>query len=241
MIKKILPLFLLLSFFIGFSSYKNSTPNENILSYEVDLTKQHLEFYWKDDNGNILKSIKNLNDHLYKNKQTLLFAMNGGMYKQDNAPQGLYIEKHKVLSPIDSNSGNGNFYLKPNGIFYITKNNKAAVCETSLFKNDSNISFATLSGPMLVVNGNIHSAFKEGSVNLNIRNGVGILPNNKIVFAMSKTPINFYDFAVYFKNLGCKDALYLDGYVSRTFLPSKNWVQLDGNFGVLIGVSKAIK
>jgi uncharacterized protein YigE (DUF2233 family) len=76
----------------------------------------------------------------------------------------------------------------------------------------------------------------KGSTNLNIRNGVGILPNNNIVFAMSKKEINFYDFAAYFQKLGCKNALYLDGFVSRTYLPEKHWLQEDGNFGVMIGV-----
>ncbi|MEO6719284.1 MAG: phosphodiester glycosidase family protein, partial [Ferruginibacter sp.] len=80
-------------------------------------------------------------------------------------------------------------------------------------------------------------AFKKGSANLNVRNGVGILPDNKIVFAMSKKEINFYDFAEYFKSIGCKNALYLDGLISRTYLPEKKWMQIDGNFGVIIGVT----
>lgn len=40
------------------------------------------------------------------------------------------------------------------------------------------------------------------------------------------------------KKKGCKNALYLDGFVSRTYLPEKNWSQLDGNFGVIIGVTE---
>ena len=91
---------------------------------------------------------------------------------------------------------------------------------------------------MLVVDGQIHSAFTQGSSNLNIRNGVGILPNNKILFAMSKKEINFYDFATFFQNMGCESALYLDGFVSRTYFPEKNWIQMDGNFGVIIGVTQ---
>ena len=94
---------------------------------------------------------------------------------------------------------------------------------------------------MLLIDGNIHSAFKQGSSNLNIRNGVGILPNGDILFAMSTVEINFYDFALYFKNLGCKNALYLDGFVSRMYCPEKNQKQLDGNFGVMIGVTQEIK
>ena len=71
--------------------------------------------------------------------------------------------------------------------------------------------------------------------NLNIRNGVGILPNGQLIFGMSKQKINFYDFASFFKSLGCKNALYLDGYISKTYLPSKNWISQDGKFGIIIG------
>ena len=83
----------------------------------------------------------------------------------------------------------------------------------------------------------MHHAFKKGSSNVQIRNGVGILPDGNLIFAMSKEPVNFYDFAQYFESLGCKNALYLDGFVSRTYLPSKNWIQDDGDFGVIIGVT----
>ena len=91
---------------------------------------------------------------------------------------------------------------------------------------------------MLLIDGKIHSAFNSESTNLNIRNGIGILPDNKIVFVMSKKEINFYDFANYFKKLGCKNALYLDGFVSRTYSVKDNWLQTDGNFGVMIGITK---
>jgi uncharacterized protein YigE (DUF2233 family) len=91
---------------------------------------------------------------------------------------------------------------------------------------------------MLLIDGVVHPAFKQGSTNVNVRNGVGVLPDGKVVFAMSKTAVNFYDFAMYFKNLGCSNALYLDGFVSRMYLPEKNWVEKDGNFGVIIAVTK---
>jgi uncharacterized protein YigE (DUF2233 family) len=97
---------------------------------------------------------------------------------------------------------------------------------------------STQSGLMLIIDGEIHPAFKEGSSSLYVRNGVGILPDNRIVFAMSREAVNFYSFANYFKSLGCRNALYLDGFVSRTYLPEKDWTQLDGNFGVMIGVTK---
>jgi uncharacterized protein YigE (DUF2233 family) len=83
----------------------------------------------------------------------------------------------------------------------------------------------------------MHPAFREGSTNLNVRNGVGLLPGNKILFAMSRKEINFFDFARFFAQMGCRNALYLDGFVSRTYAPSENWIQIDGDFGVIIGVT----
>lgn len=223
----------------AFISHKSQ--NENILSYSVNPKTQELKFYWKDDKGQLFRSIQNLKTYLEKKDQTLIFAMNAGMYKKDNSPQGLYIENAVIKAQLDTTKGAGNFYLKPNGVFYISENNESYICKTQEFKNINNAKYATQSGPMLVVDGQINPLFTNGSKNLNIRNGVGVLPDNTIVFAMSKTEINFYDFATYFKELGCKNALYLDGFVSRTYLPEKSWTQTDGNFGVIIGVTNGIE
>lgn len=216
---------------------KADISDERFVAYQVDVKTQDLRFYWKNEHNEIFKSIQHLKDWLGKNKKDLVFAMNGGMYKEDNSPLGLYIENSKVLSPLNKANTNGNFYLKPNGVFYITADNKAFICSTDSFKNSSKIKYATQSGPMLVIDGQIHPAFKKGSANLNVRNGVGIMPDNRVVFAMSKTAINFYDFAEYFQSIGCKNALYLDGFVSRTYLPEKNWIQTDGNFGIIIAAT----
>lgn len=212
--------------------------NDKFISYVADTRNQEIKLYWKNDKQESFSSIQRLKDWLGNKQQHLVFAMNGGMYKPGKSPVGLYIENQVTLSPIDTTSGSGNFYLKPNGVFYITTANVAAICNSERFINNGKIRYATQSGPMLVVNGKIHPAFQPGSANLNIRNGVGILSDNKVVFVMSKQEVNFYDFANYFKRMGCKNALYLDGLVSRTYLPAKNWVQTDGNFGVIIGISE---
>lgn len=229
-----------LLFIIAIISFtqKQSFEKDDILSYTVDLQTQDLQFFWKDDKGEILKSIQHLKTFVESKNLTLTFAMNGGMFDKNFAPQGLFIQDKKIVAALDTSSGNGNFYLKPNGVFYITTDNLPFVCKTLDFKDNGQVKYATQSGPMLVIDGQIHPVFKKGSKNLNIRNGVGILPNNKVVFAMSKAEINLYDFAKYFQDLGCKNALYLDGFVSRTYLPEKKWMQLDGRFGVIIGVVK---
>lgn len=211
--------------------------NDNMLSYVVSTKSHDLRFYWRDDSARIFRSIANLQTWLNSNYKTLVFATNGGMFKPDNSPQGLFIQEYTTLTPLDTSSGNGNFYLKPNGVFYVTHENSAVICRTEEFSANSRIRFATQSGPMLVIHGEIHPSFTQGSSNVHIRSGVGILPDNNVVFAMSKEKINLYDFATYFKELGCKNALYLDGFVSRIYLPEKQWMQTDGDFGVIIGVT----
>jgi uncharacterized protein YigE (DUF2233 family) len=209
-----------------------------ILSYEVNLEKQNLQFFLKNESGEYYNTFYNLKKELENKDEELVFAMNGGMFMKDYTPLGLYIEngveKHKINKTQEDF---GNFYMQPNGIFYITEDKKGVVCKSTDFEN-KNIQYATQSGPMLVIDGKLHPKFNEGSKNLNIRNGVGILPNGNVLFAMSKKKINFYDFAQYFKKIGCKNALYLDGFVSRTYLPSKGYKTNGGKFGVIIGVVK---
>ena len=210
-----------------------------ILSHIVDLKQQNLKLYWKDDSGKNLSNFKRLKEYLINDKnEELIFAMNGGMYLKDRSPQGLFIENGIIKKEMNNvQSAYGNFYLQPNGVFFITDTKEGGVCPTYDFSYKG-VRFATQSGPMLVIDGKIHSKFTKGSSNLNIRNGVGVLPDGKLIFAMSKQEINLYDFASYFKSLGCKNALYLDGFVSKTYLQSKNWISTQGNFGVMIGETK---
>ncbi|NJM78540.1 MAG: hypothetical protein HC854_00905 [Flavobacterium sp.] len=222
----------------GFILFQKFNQNEKFVTYKVNLKEKEIKFYWKSDYAINFKSIGNLKDWLSQKNEELLFATNGGMYKKDYSPQGLYIENFEVKNQLDTIEGKGNFYLKPNGVFYITNDKKGIICTTENFKNNATIQYATQSEPILVIDSKIHDAFKKDSQNLNIRNGVGILDNGEIIFAMSKKEINFYDFASFFKALGCKNALYLDGFVSRTYLPEENWIQTDGNFGVIIGITK---
>lgn len=210
-----------------------------VISYIVDPSTQDLRFFWKDAAGNNYSNFEQLQLDLQKQNKELVFAMNGGMYNRDLSPQGLYIEEGKTYAKLDSKKeGYGNFYLQPNGIFYLTKEKKGVVCTTQNFIASTSIECATQSGPMLVIAGAIHPKFREGSENLHIRNGVGVLPDGKLLFAMSKAKINLYDFASYFQQYGCENALYLDGFVSKVYLPTKNWKQEKGTLGVMIGEIK---
>ena len=249
-----LPILLALTSFIIYQNVRNQDvpitqqdPNYTIdesklITYEVNPSIQKLDFYWKDKTGKNYENFGKLKESLQKQNKELVFATNGGMFQRDLSPQGLFIQNGNLQTKIDTlQKGYGNFYMQPNGVFYLTNQNSPVVCTTKKYlemKNYQHIKYATQSGPMLVIDGKIHPKFRKGSTNLNIRNGVGILPNGSILFAMSKEEINFYDLAIFFKQNGCQNALYLDGFVSKTYLPSKSWKQTDGVFGVIIAEIK---
>ncbi len=215
------------------------------ISYEAKPDSGEIRIYWKDDNGKILGSINNLKNFVTQQGYSLEYACNGGMYMENRSPLGYYIEQGKTLQKINTKTGSGNFYLAPKGVFFIGSNNKPAIksIETATDRDilkKENISYLTQSGPMLVHKNTINSLFTRGSNNINVRNGVGILPNGNAYFAMSTYPVNFYDFAKHFKDKGCKEALYFDGFVSRSFCPQQNYNQLGGNFGVMVAVVKRV-
>ena len=228
---------------IGLFIWNKSSKKDdaNFITYEVNFKNDKVKLYWKNDSNHILKSISNLKTFTDSKNERLVFATNAGMYKIDNSPQGLFIQNGILVNDTDTTKGTGNFYLTPNGVFYINKDESTFIKTTANFKMNNDIGFATQSGPMLIIENEINSIFNKTSTNLNIRNGVGITADKKVIFAMSKTAISFYDFANYFKTMGCTNALYLDGFVSRTYLPEKNWMQIDGNFGVMVGVTRKEK
>ena len=212
--------------------------DETFATFTVDSNDANVEFFLKDDEANYLKSIENLKSYVEKNGKRLRFAMNGGMYQEDNKPLGLFVQNQKTITPLNTREAKGNFYLKPNAVFYITTDRRAFISRTENFTDAGQVKFATQSGPMLLVDGEINSQFTQDSDNVQIRNGVCVLENNRVIFAISKKTVNFYDFAQHFKNLNCKDALYLDGFVSRMYLPEQEIEPLDGNFGVIIGITE---
>jgi len=206
----------------------------------ADTQKIEIIFYFKDNNNQLFQNIDNLKSWLEKQNKKLIFATNGGIYNANYTPHGLYIENGIILSKLDTLSGEGNFYIKPNGVFYIDKENNAYICKTEDFKYSKKIKYATQSGPILLIDGEINPCLKEDSESLYIRNGVGILPDNKVVFTISKKEINLYNLAKFFKDIGCKNALYLDGIISKMYYPEGNIEQLDGILVVIIAVISGI-
>ncbi|MEO0404805.1 MAG: phosphodiester glycosidase family protein [Bacteroidota bacterium] len=201
----------------------------------ADPTSGNLRMSLKNDTGAHFGSLKNLIRYEAQLGNEVKFAMNGGMYMENQNPLGLYIENGEQFRKLNRvKEAFGNFYLQPNGVFYINKDNHAEISVTTNVKDVSDMKFATQSGPMLLIDGDYHPKLNKGSSNLRVRNGVGILPDGLVMFAISKKPVNFYDFATLFKQNGCQQALYLDGFVSRMYCPSSDVQQQGGRFGVII-------
>ena len=172
----------------------------------------------------------------------LVFAMNAGMYRRDRSPVGLYVEDGADLRGISTKDGPGNFHMKPNGVFVIDENGRAAVLATPAYvarvgDAQEKPRYATQSGPMLVIDGAVHPRFIPGSDSLKRRNGVGVRDDGRVVFAISDAPVNFETFARLFRDaLACPNALYLDGTISRLYAPEIRRQEPGVAMGPIVGV-----
>lgn len=180
-----------------------------------------------------------LSRDLKQEGEYLAFAMNGGMYEHDLSSVGLLVTDGIERKALDRGKSWGNFYLKPNGVFFLD-NRRAGVMETEAYAA-AGISpdFATQSGPMLVVDGALHPAFLPQSDSLQIRNGVGVSEKGEAVFAMSLVPVRFHDFATLFRDdLDCRNALFLDGSISSLFAPGLDRYDNVNPMGPIVAVVK---
>ena len=203
----------------------------------ADLRLVQLKMFWKDPSGQPFSSLENLDKHLSKNKIRLLAATNAGIFDTSQAPLGLHIERGKVLHALKTRRvGYGNFYLQPNGVFFLDKFG-THLLETLEYAQVSPAAIeATQSGPMLVRNGKIHAAFQKNSLNRLPRNTIGVENQHKVHLVISDDWVNFYDTALFMRDvLKCPNALYLDGSISAMRIP-KSREDYDGAFGGMIGI-----
>ncbi len=207
--------------------------------------KLQLKLFWRVDNDNTNKSVKplytfNKLKNSFTEKETLVFAMNAGMYNEAFAPIGYTVINNQQILSLNLKNGAGNFHLMPNGVFwwnddgfYITESQVM----NEMLKSGSIPKYATQSGPMLVLNGKLHAKFKENSKSKKIRNGVGVCDNGMIKFVTSDTPVNFYNFAKLFKeDLQCDNALFLDGGIATALYAPDVQRKDTKNMGVMIGL-----
>ncbi|MEM8730289.1 MAG: phosphodiester glycosidase family protein [Pseudomonadota bacterium] len=173
--------------------------------------------------------------------ERLAFAMNAGMYHDDRSPVGHYVENGLELKRVIPNAGPGNFGLLPNGVFCI-RDGRADVIETLAFiEENPDCRFATQSGPMLVIDGELHPRFLPDSTSRFVRNGVGTSADGtRAVFAISRNAVRFHDFGRLFRDeLGLPNALYFDGNISRLYAPGIGRNDPGFSLGPIVGVVEA--
>ena len=102
------------------------------------------------------------------------------------------------------------------------------------------VRYATQSGPMLVIGGDIHPVFIPNSSDRTRRSGIGVCEGGLVHLVISDGQVNFYDFAQVFRdNLKCQNALFLDGgrgtgiYVPELGRRDSSW---HGGFGPIFGI-----
>lgn len=202
----------------------------------VDPARERLQLFLNDEQGRPYKRMENLAAALAGRGQRLAFAMNAGMYHADYSPVGLFVADGTEVSPLNLARGKGNFFLQPNGVFLVTDAG-AQVVESAAYPDlAGKARIATQSGPLLLSGGSINPLFDPGSRSVFIRNGVCAI-DGKAIFVISDTPLNFYDFARYFRDtLKCHDALYLDGSISSLYSPALGRSDSRANLGPIIGV-----
>ncbi|MEE2944051.1 MAG: phosphodiester glycosidase family protein [Pseudomonadota bacterium] len=203
----------------------------------VDNQAADIRLFLRDDNGQILGGFGAVRNSLEPD-ESLAFAMNGGMYHPDRRPVGYYVEEGKQVQRLFPNAGPGNFGLVPNGVYCI-RDDRADVVESKKFEaRPLDCTFATQSGPMLVINGALHPRFLENSSSRFVRNGVGTSADgSQSFFVKSESAVNFHTFARFFKDhLRMPQALFLDGKVSRIYAPQIGRSDAGFPLGPIIGV-----
>lgn len=205
----------------------------------VDLVHEQLQLFWRDETGQPYRRFSALRDALAKQSKTLEFATNGGMYRPDYSPVGLFVADGRELKPLNHHTGPGNFSQQPNGVFLV-EGHGARVLSTEEYAEEKPHAFlATQSGPMLVHHGELTSSpvMNPKSQSRRIRNGVCTPSPSTAAFVFSDSPVTFHEFAVYFRaSLGCTEALYLDGSISSLYAPQLARADHWFDMGPIIGV-----
>lgn len=185
--------------------------------------QSRLELRWQDAAGTPLVHFGGLQRQLAAEGRRIAFATNAGLYEKGPQPCGLTVIQGRELVPLNTADGFGNFYLKPNGVFYLDDKAGPGIVATSEYPAlQLQPRLAQQSGPLMLRKGVIHPAFRVDSPNKRQRSAVGIVAGTReVVFVMSdredrvRGRVTFHQLSRFFLHLGCQDALYLDGDISE--------------------------
>ncbi len=84
-----------------------------------DPRRDNIRVFLSGTDGKPYGSLAALAAALKAKGDRLIFAMNAGMFEQDQSPVGLYVEDSRKLHEADTRGGASNFHMKPNGVFWV--------------------------------------------------------------------------------------------------------------------------
>lgn len=212
--------------------------DESFVVCSYDARRHDLRLVAKGADGEYLRSLRALSASLGQDAARVRFAMNAGMFDNAGAPIGLYVEDGRELHRVSRTDGPGNFHLKPNGVFSVDADGAVRVEETNAYvAREGAPLWATQSGPMLVIGGALHPAIKHDGVSRLVRNGVGVRDGRTAFFVISERAVSFGKLARFFRDeLGCNDALFLDGTVSSLWAPQLGRIDNGPRIGPMVVV-----
>ncbi|ANU08065.1 hypothetical protein A6F65_01770 [Paraurantiacibacter namhicola] len=190
------------------------------------------------DDGAPYRSLAGLAANRAPDAPAVAFAMNGGMYDEAGEPIGYYVEGGERLHELNRADGPGNFHLKPNGVFFGTGDTWRVLTSAKFYDTVSDRpEFGTQSGPMLVIDGELHPDFSEDGESKKTRNGVGVDAAGRAHFVISEAPVSFGKFARYFRDVAeTPNALFLDGSVSQLWNAARGRMDNGPSLGPIIVV-----
>jgi len=197
--------------------------SKSITLVRVDTTRAELRLFLRDGQGRPYAQFDRLAADLEARGQRLILAMNAGMYEADLSPVGLFVADGRELNALNTRRGEGNFYLRPNGVFALTARGPR-IMDTGTFAKSppEGVVLATQSGPLLLVAGALAApvaaparAASAQPPSRHTRNGVCV-DGRVVTFAIADEPMTLREFALRLRDeAGCRDALYLDGAISK--------------------------
>lgn len=188
-----------------------------------DARRDELRLMSARADGGYLRSFDQLETALGADAARVRFAMNVGMFNTQGEPIGLFIAEGVEGKSLSLTDGPGNFHMKPNGVFWQGADGAVHVDTSEDYDAAAPAArWATQSGPMLVIDGELHERFAPDGESRLVRNGVGVRNARTAYFVISSGPVSFGRFARFFRDrLGCADALFLDGSVSSLWAPER--------------------
>jgi uncharacterized protein YigE (DUF2233 family) len=192
------------------------------------------------DSHGPLRSFARLKAALGPRARRLRFAMNGGMFDAAGGPVGLYVEQGVEKHGINRRTGPGNFHMLPNGVFAVDAAGRVAIVPSPAWPPPRfAVRWATQSGPMLVIAGQLHPLIQPDGASRYVRNAVGVADARTAWFVISDESVSFGRLARFLRDgLGCRDALYFDGAVSSLWDPADGREDQREDLGPLVAVMR---